>query len=65
MIQCKLFKCPGKGLFMNKNEECLLKFLKQPERLDVNTNELKRFIFSINDNIITTKEFAFTKNKPA
>lgn len=51
---------------MNKNEECLLKFLEQPGRLDITTNELKRFIFSVDNNIIiTTKEFLFTENKPA
>lgn len=51
--------------FMNKNEECLLKFLEQPERLDITTGELNRFIFSVNNNIINTKEFLFIENKPA
>jgi len=37
---------------MNKNEECLLKFLEYPERLNKSTDELKRFIFSVDDNII-------------
>ncbi len=50
---------------MNKNEECLLKFLEQPERLDITTGELNRFIFSVNNNIINTKEFLFIENKPA
>ncbi len=31
---------------MNKNEECLLKFLEQPGRLDKTIDELRRFIFS-------------------
>jgi len=50
---------------MNKNEECLLKFLEQPGRLDKTTAELKRFIFSVDNNIITTKEFLLKENKPA
>ncbi|HSA07378.1 MAG TPA: hypothetical protein P5556_09380 [Candidatus Gastranaerophilales bacterium] len=55
---------------MNKNEECLLKFLEQPGRLDKTTEELKRFIFSVTDNIIVndniiTKDFFLTENKPA
>jgi len=43
---------------MNKNEECLLSFLKNPGRLDNTTDKLKKFIFFINDNniIIDGKE---------
>lgn len=37
---------------MNKNEECLLLFLKNPGRLDSSTDQLKKFIFFINDNNI-------------
>ncbi|GEM_PF-1866906 len=60
----------GEKAYMNKNEECLLKFLEQPGRLDKTTEELKRFIFSVTDNIIVndniiTKDFFLTENKPA
>lgn len=37
---------------MNTNEECLLLFLKNPERINKTTNELKNFIFSSSNNII-------------
>lgn len=37
---------------MNINEECLLQFLNNPERLNLTTKELKKFIFSSNDIII-------------
>jgi hypothetical protein len=37
---------------MNINEECLLLFLNNPGRLEFTTKELKKFIFSLNDNII-------------
>lgn len=37
---------------MNINEECLLQFLNNPGRLESKTVELKKFIFSINSNII-------------
>lgn len=49
---------------MNKNEECLLKFLECPVRLYKTTEELKRFIFSVDDNIIS-KEFSVKENKTA
>ena len=42
---------------MNKNEECLLKFLGHPGRLDKTIGELERFIFTSKDNIINPKEF--------
>ena len=50
----------GSSFFMNTNEECLLLFLKNPGRIDKTTSELKNFIFSRNDNIIS-REFAVTK----
>ncbi len=50
---------------MNKNEECLLKFLRQPGRLDSTTDELKKFIFSVNNNIIVTEKFLLKENRPA
>ncbi|NLF82946.1 MAG: hypothetical protein GX568_03045 [Candidatus Gastranaerophilales bacterium] len=49
---------------MNKNEECLLKFLEYPARLYKTTEELKRFIFSVDDNIINN-EFSVKENKTA
>lgn len=41
---------------MNLNEECLLLFLNNPKRLEFTTNELKKLIFSKNDNIIVGEE---------
>lgn len=41
---------------MNKNEECLLLFLKNPGRLDNSTELLKKFIFFINSNNIIINE---------
>ncbi len=41
---------------MNKNEECLLLFLKHPGRLDSTTEKLKKFIFFIDDNNIIINE---------
>ena len=49
---------------MNKNEEFLLKFLEYPARLYKTTEELKRFIFSVDDNIINN-EFSVKENKTA
>jgi len=40
---------------MNTNEECLLLFLKNPGRIDKTTDELKSFIFSLNDNMIINR----------
>lgn len=36
---------------MNVNEECLLKFLNNPGRLELITEELRRTIIPKNDNI--------------
>ena len=41
---------------MNKNEECLLLFLKNPGRLDNSTDKLKKFIFFINNTNIIINE---------
>lgn len=46
----------GAILFMNVNEECLLKFLNNPGRLELTTKELKKTIFSQNDNIILSNK---------
>jgi hypothetical protein len=40
------------NLFMNVNEECLLKFLNNPGRLETTTNQLKNTILYKNDKII-------------
>jgi hypothetical protein len=62
-IERKHFYVWGRTL-MNKNEECLLKFLEYPARLYTTTEELKRFIFSVDDNIINN-EFSMKENKSA
>ncbi|MDD3012094.1 MAG: hypothetical protein PHC34_00125 [Candidatus Gastranaerophilales bacterium] len=41
---------------MNINEECLLLFLNNPGRLEFTTKELKKFVFSLNNNIISTND---------
>ncbi len=41
---------------MNINEECLLLFLNNPGRLEFTTKELKKVIFSLNNNIILTND---------
>jgi len=41
---------------MNKNEECLLLFLKNPGRLDSTIEKLNKFIFFKNDNNIIINE---------
>ncbi len=41
---------------MNKNEECLLLFLKNPGRLDNTTEKLRQFLFFKNNNNIIINE---------
>ncbi|MCK7502921.1 MAG: hypothetical protein MZV70_01655 [Desulfobacterales bacterium] len=41
---------------MNVNEECLLQFLNNSGRLELATNELKKVIFSVNNDIILEEE---------
>jgi len=41
---------------MNINEECLLLFLNNPGRLEFTTKELKKFIFSLNNNILLNND---------
>jgi hypothetical protein len=41
---------------MNVNEECLLKFLNNPGRLELTTNELKNINISINGKLKLNKD---------
>jgi len=53
----------GAAFFMNLNEECLLQFLNNPGRLELSTVSLKKFIFSLNDNIIINEDAIRKKYK--
>lgn len=54
----------GYNFFMNTNEECLLLFLKNPGRIDKTTDELKNFIFSLNNNMIKREPAAIKVTNP-
>lgn len=47
---------------MNKNEECLLLFLKEPDRLDKTIKKLNEFIFFANNTTINMDEKTIRKS---